>query len=75
MSTELIVSVAGMTCNHCVSSVSTELLALPGVVDVNVELAAEGASRVRITSEAALEDSSVADAIKEAGYEMVGTSE
>ena len=75
MTTELTVSVEGMTCNHCVSSVSTELLAIPGVVDVNVELAPEGASRVRITSEVALENSSVANAIKEAGYEMVGASE
>ena len=31
--------VTGMTCDHCASSVSAEVSALPGVTDVNVDLA------------------------------------
>ncbi|MGI9120488.1 MAG: heavy metal translocating P-type ATPase [Acidimicrobiales bacterium] len=34
-----IYTVVGMTCGHCVSSVSTEMAKLPGVSDVAVELA------------------------------------
>ena len=61
-------TVKGMTCSHCVQSVTTELSALPGVADVQVDLASGG---VTVTSEAPLDDAAVREAVDEAGYELV----
>ena len=44
------VNVSGMTCGHCVSSVSEELESLAGVEAVDVDLNAGGISTVTITS-------------------------
>jgi len=64
--------VEGMTCSHCVSSVSKELSRLAGVKNVDIELVAGGISRVRVDSDRALDDGEVAAAIDEAGYDLVG---
>jgi copper chaperone len=61
-------TVKGMTCSHCVQSVTTELSALPGVADVQVDL---GSGGVTVTSEAPLEATAVREAVDEAGYELV----
>ena len=37
--------VTGMTCGHCVSAVTSEVSALPGVTDVQVDLVARSQSR------------------------------
>jgi len=51
MSTQTInVGVQGMTCGHCVRSVTEELTALPGVTDVQVELVNGGTSKVTISA-------------------------
>lgn len=65
------VSVSGMTCGHCVSSVSEELEALAGVDKVDVDLNAGGISTVTITSSNALSSSEIGEAIAEAGYMVV----
>lgn len=59
--------VTGMTCEHCVRAVTTELVILPGVqsVDVDVESGA-----VTVTSDGPLGESEVREAIEEAGYEL-----
>ena len=44
------VNVSGMTCGHCVSSVSEELEALSGVEKIDIDLNAGGISTVTITS-------------------------
>lgn len=62
--------VQGMTCNHCVSSVTEELSALPGVRDVRVDLNAGGASKVTVRSESPLSQDAVASAVDEAGYSL-----
>ncbi|KAB1908730.1 heavy-metal-associated domain-containing protein [Micromonospora tulbaghiae] len=62
--------VNGMTCGHCVNSVSTELSALPGVTDVQVDLAG---GRVTVTSQNPLDANAVRAAVDEAGYDLVGT--
>ncbi len=64
-------TVSGMSCDHCVHSVSTELLALDGVSDVAVDLPT---GLVRVTSATPLSNEQVATAIDEAGYELVGAS-
>ncbi len=61
--------VQGMTCGHCVSSVSAEVGAIPGVDDVQVDLAS---GQVTVTSENPLDTETVRAAIDEAGYDLVG---
>jgi len=67
------VNVSGMTCGHCVSSVSEELEALAGVERVDVDLNAGGVSTVTITSAGALSAAEIGEAIAEAGYLMVAS--
>ncbi len=62
------INVSGMTCGHCVSAVTMELSLLPSVTEVEVDLES---GQVTITSDAALEQSQLATAIDEAGYELV----
>jgi copper chaperone CopZ len=65
--------VTGMTCGHCVTAVTDELTALPGVRDVEVDLVAGGTSTVRVVSEQPLPEETVREAVDEAGYELAGT--
>ncbi|GAA0793432.1 heavy-metal-associated domain-containing protein [Spirilliplanes yamanashiensis] len=58
-------TVTGMTCSHCVNSVGTEIKQLPGVTDVEVDLAT---GQVTVTSEQPLDDAAVEAAVDEAGY-------
>ncbi|WP_275266186.1 heavy-metal-associated domain-containing protein [Nocardioides caldifontis] len=57
----------GMTCGHCAGAVTEELKQLPGVVDVSVDLVADGTSTVKVTGTEALSDDLVATALEEAG--------
>lgn len=60
-------TVRGMTCGHCVQSVTEEVSELPGVTDVNVDLPT---GAVTVTSEGPLGDDQVRAAVTEAGYEL-----
>ncbi|MEV4202763.1 heavy-metal-associated domain-containing protein [Micromonospora globbae] len=60
--------VKGMTCGHCVNSVSTEISGITGVRDVQVDLAS---GQVTVTSEAPLDPAAVRAAVDEAGYDLV----
>ncbi|BCJ70385.1 heavy-metal-associated domain-containing protein [Polymorphospora rubra] len=59
--------VKGMTCGHCVNSVSTEISGIAGVSDVQVDLAS---GRVTVTSAAPLDPATVRAAVDEAGYDL-----
>jgi copper chaperone len=62
-------AVRGMTCSHCVSSVSAEIGELPGVTEVRVDLAS---GTVTVTSDQPLDSAVVRAAVDEAGdYEVV----
>ncbi|MEV1143182.1 cation transporter [Micromonospora sp. NPDC049799] len=61
--------VTGMTCGHCVNSVSSEVGAIPGVTDVQVDLAT---GQVTVTSETPLDTDTVRAAVDEAGYDLAG---
>jgi copper chaperone len=65
------VNVSGMTCGHCVSSVSEELESLNGVESIDVDLNAGGISTVTITSDQELSPSEIGEAVAEAGYLVV----
>ncbi len=64
--------VQGMTCGHCVGSVSREVGRLEGVTGVDIELVPDGVSTVTVTSAAPLVTTQVAAAVAEAGYELTG---
>ena len=66
--------VTGLTCGHCVSAVTTEVGALPGVQDVQVDLVADGTSTLSVTSKDALNDADVAAALDEAGEYRLATA-
>jgi copper chaperone len=60
-------TVTGMTCEHCVASVTEEVSELPGVRAVDVVLT-DGT--LTVTSDAALADDDVRRAVEEAGYAL-----
>jgi copper chaperone len=62
-------TVVGMTCGHCVSAVTEEVTQVPGVTGVDVDLASGG---LTVTSDAPVEESAIATAVEEAGYEVAG---
>lgn len=68
MSTQT-VTVTGMTCGHCATSVREEVGDLPGVRAVEVDLAT---GLVTIDSENQLDPSAISAAVAEAGYAVAG---
>ena len=64
------VNVSGMTCQHCVLSVTEELTELDGVESVDVDLVAGGTSPVVVTSSRELSDEEITEAVAEAGYSV-----
>jgi len=62
--------VEGMTCSHCVSSVTEELSEVDGVQQVAVELRPGAASVVTVTSSGPISDDAVRAAVEEAGYTL-----
>ena len=60
-------TVTGMTCEHCVASVSEEIGELDGVRSVTVDL---DTGAVSVTSDAPLDREAVRDAVAEAGYAL-----
>jgi copper chaperone len=62
------IAVTGMTCSHCVASVTEELAELPGVTAVDVDLHPGEESGVTITSQVPLDPAAVQAAVAEAGY-------
>lgn len=62
--------VEGMTCDHCVNAVRTEVSSVAGVSDVDVDL---GTKLVRVSGEG-VDEAAVLAAVEEAGYEAVEES-
>ncbi len=61
-------TVVGMTCSHCVNSVGSEIKQIPGVTDVQVDLAS---GAVTVTSDQPVDRADIATAVDEAGYVLV----
>ena len=70
MSQTTTITVSGMTCGHCVASVTEELSEVSGVTGVDVELHPGEDSPVTITSEGRLDPAAVEAAVAEAGYTL-----
>lgn len=64
----------GMTCGHCISSVTEELNEVPGVSNVQIALAAGGTSTAVVTTNSPVESSLLEAAVTEAGYTLVSAS-
>lgn len=62
-------AVTGMTCDHCVAAVRGEVSNVPGVTDVNVDLAA---GRVSVDG-TGFTDEQIRAAVDEAGYTLVAS--
>lgn len=60
--------VTGMTCQHCVASVTEEVGEIQGVTEVKVDLPT---GAVTVVSEAEVAADEVRAAVEEAGYELV----
>jgi copper ion binding protein len=60
-------TVAGMTCAHCVASVTEEVAELPGVRSVDVVLET---GTLTVEAEPALTDDAVRAAVEDAGYQL-----
>lgn len=62
--------VTGMTCEHCVGAVRSEITAIEGVTGVEIDLVAGGTSTVTVAGVAT--DQQIAAAVDEAGYALAG---
>ena len=62
-------TVTGMTCGHCVASVTEEVTAVAGVTEVSVELES---GLLTVTGDA--DAQAVRGAVEEAGYQLASQS-
>jgi copper chaperone len=60
-------TVTGMTCGHCIASVTEEVQEIPGVEDVDVVLET---GTLTVTSSQPVADDAVRAAVEEAGYQL-----
>lgn len=67
MSTTQTFTVTGMTCGHCVASVTEEVQEIPGIEHVDVVLET---GSLTITSAEPVDDAAVKTAVEEAGYQL-----
>ncbi|TFZ39137.1 copper chaperone [Soehngenia longivitae] len=64
---EKIISIEGMSCEHCVKAVTNALKEVDGVEDVSVSLEAKNA----VVKGENLDDNKLKGAVEEAGYDVV----
>ena len=64
-------TVTGLTCNHCVMTVSRAAALVPGVTGVSVDLVPNGESTLHLDSEEAIDRTELESAITESGYTLV----
>ncbi len=65
--TPLVLKVSGMSCEHCATAVRTEISSLPGVTDVDVNVAS---GEVKIIAEPVPDEAALRAAVDAAGYEL-----
>lgn len=64
-------TVAGMTCDHCVASVTEEVSEVAGVGEIDINLATGRLTVTRADPDDAVDDAAVRAAVAEAGYQIV----
>ncbi|WP_346057256.1 heavy metal-associated domain-containing protein [Leucobacter alluvii] len=60
--------VSGMTCSHCVASVTAGLTSISNVESVSVELNASGISQITLKATAPVDAAAIQGAIENIGY-------
>jgi copper chaperone len=68
-SMSLRLNVDGMSCDHCVASITKAVTAIPGVTDVRVDLADKSVT-VGGTFDDEADETRVVDAIEDCGYDV-----
>jgi copper chaperone len=63
----IVITVTGMTCQHCVTAVRGEIANIPGVAEVAVDL---DSGAVTILADPVPADEALRAAVTEAGYEL-----
>ncbi len=61
--------VTGMSCDHCAKAIRTEIGRLPGVTEIDVDVAA---GLAHVTGDPLPDDQALRAAVEEAGYELAG---
>ena len=64
-------TVTGLTCNHCVMTVSRAVAMVPGVTGVSIDLVANGESTLHVESSDPIDPDVLGTAVHDAGYELV----
>lgn len=59
--------VEGMTCGGCAGKVTDKVEKIPGVTEVDIDLASGG---ITLTTESPVSDEAVKQAVEEAGYKL-----
>ena len=67
MTTTATFTVRGMTCDHCVRAVQSEVARIPGVTAATADLAT---GRLVVTADPPVDTAAVCAAVEEAGYEV-----
>ena len=62
-------TVSGMTCGHCIASVTEEIGEIDGVQEVAADLAS---GQVVVTSDGPVDPADIRVAVEEAGYKLAG---
>jgi copper chaperone len=62
-------TVSGMTCGHCIASVTEEIGEIDGVQEVAADLAS---GQVVVTSDCPVDPADIRAAVEEAGYKLAG---
>ncbi len=62
-------TVVGMTCGHCVNSVTEEVSSVEGITGVDVDL---DSGALTVTSDTPVDGDAVRAAVEEAGYSVAG---
>jgi copper chaperone len=62
-----VITVTGMTCEHCEKAVREEISAIPGVSQVDVDVAS---GEVKVLAEPVPDLDTLRAAVEEAGYEL-----
>ncbi|HIY67534.1 MAG TPA: heavy-metal-associated domain-containing protein [Candidatus Agrococcus pullicola] len=70
MSTTTEYRVTGMTCAHCEKAIRDEVSRVSGITHIEVNARA---GVLTVSSEQAVEDAAVIEAVREAGYSVVGS--
>ena len=63
-------TVQGMTCQHCVNSVTEEVSEIAGVRRIDVDLAT---GTLTVTTVQPVDEGSIRTAVQDAGYQLVGS--